>query len=435
MDHSRLTPYQAEFFRDSVAHYSAGAISVLRAPTGAGQTLAIAAVIENLHRTGRAVRSLILIPPALSMHWTCQLDAVGQSATVIDAKILRLMWQEAGSLRGVWPVGVYVMSIDLAKREDMRDRVAAAGWDLVVMDESHGLRGLRLELVQEIMSVTPSPSMIFATHAQLPSALDFARPVDLADWSAAVDEFRSQQGRTGLLSRKAFEYRWSPEERAIFERVQRLSRNLEPASAASLLRLASSSISCLENVLIRWLSEADRAWEHHTDVEHLLGDLELLGDDTKLKCYLDLLGDLFEGGIRHVAVFCEYRATLDYLAAASVQTAKDIFVLHGGLNSPTRNCAARAFEDAGGLMIMTTVARGSNLDFVGAVIHYDVPFTSGRFSEREASYNRYGRRSPCRVCMLDEASGSSPVKGWAAESVADGADEDISADIEVGETD
>jgi superfamily II DNA or RNA helicase len=65
--------------------------------------------------------------------------------TRVTGKSYLALQEEPGG--GEWRPGVYVVSLDLAKRDDIGASLAASSWDLVIVDEAHVLSGNRAELV------------------------------------------------------------------------------------------------------------------------------------------------------------------------------------------------------------------------------------------------------------------------------------------------
>jgi superfamily II DNA or RNA helicase len=101
---------------------------------GAGKTIMSGLLIKELRLRGIAERILVLCPAPLTIQWEDELK------TKFDEKF-EVMTSER--IRGTMtsnPWSDYarcIASIDLAKREDVRDRLLEAEWDMVVIDEAH----------------------------------------------------------------------------------------------------------------------------------------------------------------------------------------------------------------------------------------------------------------------------------------------------------
>lgn len=102
---------------------------------GLGKTIEVGLLLSALKRRGRARRVLIVTPASLTRQWRDEMkykfDALysiyGVDFTIDDPARWKLYDH-------------VIVSLDLAKRPDHRERLAAAGeWDVIVFDESHKL--------------------------------------------------------------------------------------------------------------------------------------------------------------------------------------------------------------------------------------------------------------------------------------------------------
>jgi ERCC4-related helicase len=402
----RLTPYQAEFFRrftDEVGH---GSIHVLVAPVGTGKSFAVAGTISELARTRRLLRTLILAPAALVAQWAGRLRELGRDPVSLDAQTLRLLRERIGGAADKWPDGVYVMSIDLAKRPDIRKLVAAVSWSLVTFDEDHRLAGERLRLMEEITSTKPAPALLLVTGVPRGVVEALGTSARLIDWSEAVAAFRL--GDAAEIVRSIRTYRRSNEEAVVAELVLRAAQHLDQR-AVVLVRRATSSVRSLEDSLVRWLESGDEVPDRGV-LEQLLRAVEELRVDSKLDCFMDLVRELLGRELKHVVVLCEYRTTMEYVAAAAEGLGARLYLLHGSLSADQQRNRLNAYTNEGGILIATSASEGVSLSFVEAVVHYDLPFSLAAFAAREGRYQRYGRRTPCTVYFLEDETRALPVE-------------------------
>ncbi len=133
--------------------------------------------------------------------------------------------------------------------------------------------------------------------------------------------------------------------------------------------------------------------------------------DSRLECFNALVEELVGNGVGYVVVFCEYRTTQEYLAAAVERLDFPDYQLHGGMDAARRSEVLDTFITEGGLLITTSASEGVSLNFVEAVIHYDLPLSPAAFAQREGRYHRYGRRQPCTVYFLDDETRALPLEG------------------------
>lgn len=406
-----FAPFQAAFVASFAAEAGPGSRHLLIAPVGSGKSFAVAGAVKELVRAARASRVLLLAPMAVLAHqWADLLGDAEKKPVIVDSRQLRMLQQEYGHSPGSWPDGIFVMSVDLAKREDARTLLAAVRWDLVVVDEAHALGGERMLLV-EALTVTPRPpALLLASAMPVSDSLrSVARGAKVIDWCSTVAAYRAEQEVSGELLRVTRTYRRSDEEIAVARRVVDVARALGPLQGTVLLRRACSSLAGLEETTARILEPSSEQLPHREDLEALLEAIEELQSDTKLRCFVELAGELVTAGVRHIVAMSEYRDTVDYLAAATESLACPVFVLHGGLTDEARHEVVHRFRTDGGLLITTAAATGCALSYVDAVIHFDLPFSAEGVAQREGRYHRIGRTTPCTVYILLDESGALPV--------------------------
>ena len=121
----------------------AGTRLLLADAVGQGKTIEAGILLRELAARGAADRLLILTPLTVRDQWRselavrCRLDA-----EVIDRASLRA--RERRTLAGLSPFqapGVVLMSTDLAKQPDILARLVHVCWDVLIIDEAHGVSG------------------------------------------------------------------------------------------------------------------------------------------------------------------------------------------------------------------------------------------------------------------------------------------------------
>jgi superfamily II DNA or RNA helicase len=407
----RYTPYQAEFFHKFVAEVGPGTMHLLLAPVGTGKSVVIAGSISELVRTGRLQRVLIIAPGMLATQWAYALSDLGREPALINGQTLRLLREQTGGTANEWPSGIYAISVALARRPDVRELMAVIPWDLVVVDEAHRMNGQRLDLVNALADRRPAPALLLATNVRDVETFAFADRAVQIDWSEAVAEFRSVEEQQTPLVRLTRVYRRSDEEMAVSQQVLSVARGLEELNSKILVQRATSSIRSLEDSLVRWVGDPDRPRNQRTALERLLQQVEDLRQDARLESFTELVRELIGSGARHMVVFCEYRATQEYLRAALDELEIPDYQIHAGMQAEQRKEVLDTFTSDGGLLVITTGAsKGVSFNFVGVVIHYDLPVRVAAFAQREGSYHRYGSRQSCRVYILEDESRAFPLE-------------------------
>lgn len=161
---------------------------------GLGKTIEVGLILHALAQRNQCRRVLIVCPAGLVRQWQDEMrfkfdqvfEIYGRDFFVNDVAHWRLREK-------------VIISLDLAKREEHRDLLRAAGsWDVVVFDEAHrlgrdegGARTQRYRLAEDLRKLTPALLLLSATPhqgktARFAALLELVRP-DLADLFATLE--------------------------------------------------------------------------------------------------------------------------------------------------------------------------------------------------------------------------------------------------------
>ncbi|WP_342791058.1 DEAD/DEAH box helicase, partial [Metallosphaera sp.] len=118
---------------------------------GLGKTIEAIMLIKYLQEVNLAKRVLILVPRILIDQWKGELKKLGFE---------NIFQIEKNNLNTISKVdsdkGIYIISVDLAKREQYKNRLKELKWDVIVVDEAHRIGKVnnketqRFELVLEL---------------------------------------------------------------------------------------------------------------------------------------------------------------------------------------------------------------------------------------------------------------------------------------------
>ena len=108
---------------------------------GLGKTIEAGLVIAELMARGAADRVLVLTPAGLREQWASELSGrFGIEPAVVDTRAARRRTAELPVDVNPWQtVPVAISSVDYVKRAEVLPAVAACRWDVVVVDEVHGV--------------------------------------------------------------------------------------------------------------------------------------------------------------------------------------------------------------------------------------------------------------------------------------------------------
>lgn len=110
---------------------------------GLGKTVQAAVLVKELGVRGRAERVLVLVPAGLRDQWRQELrERAGLTARMADAEWLASAVRELPPDVNPWSLpGLYLASLDFIKQDDVLRGAGRVCWDVVVVDEAHGLGG------------------------------------------------------------------------------------------------------------------------------------------------------------------------------------------------------------------------------------------------------------------------------------------------------
>jgi ATP-dependent helicase HepA len=200
----------------SVAHQVLSAPQprfVLADEVGLGKTIEAGLVLSALLHAGLVKRCLVVAPSHLTVQWLAELfHKFNLLFTLMDPDRAREDREAAESSDGAADEGggspwarhpLVITSLEFLSRSKEETAAAAeAGWDLVVIDEAHHLRGARAyEVAQALAKRTWGLLLLTATPLQLDPAEYHAllKLVDPAP-AATLEELKARLGRQGDLS-------------------------------------------------------------------------------------------------------------------------------------------------------------------------------------------------------------------------------------------
>ena len=101
---------------------------------GLGKTITAIAIAKYMENTGKARKTLIVVPRVLVLQWRKELVRMG----IPTSKIRHLERDNIEFYKMVgFPEGYYIVSMDLLKREEKISKIVDVEWDLIIVDEVH----------------------------------------------------------------------------------------------------------------------------------------------------------------------------------------------------------------------------------------------------------------------------------------------------------
>ena len=429
----RLFPHQLH-----VAERATARIPVrwlLADEVGLGKTIEAALIMNRLLHTRTIDRCLVVAPEALTVQWLGELwRKYHQVFTLLDAPRLADVARDFGA--GFNPFDVHrraVVALEtLVERPELTGQAAAAGIDLLVVDEAQRLRRRRghpgepeyraiapiaaLDRHVLLLSATPleDDAHGFFRLLQLLRPDEFPEPLDVEARLASgvpLPPCTSSTRRVdigGLPPRVPIAIDLPPD-----GGIHTLG-----AGRAFQARLATASNARPDPVAARRaVDRVRRALASGAALKAVLGP-----DETELRQHADAmdrtdprLAWLAAEAVRwrraneKTLVFVAHRETLEMLRealSARAQLATGVF--HEALSSARRDTEVARFRayDGPSLLVSTEAGgEGRNFEFCHRLVLYDLPWKPSAVEQRIGRLDRIGRRMPVDVVYFRPASG------------------------------
>jgi superfamily II DNA or RNA helicase len=440
---ARLLPHQLEPLLAILRH---GATRLLIADAvGLGKTIQAGLILLELSARSEEFRALVLVPAGLREQWRQELrERFDLNSTQADANWLRASAAERPGDVNPWSLpGIYIASVDFAKRAEVLRALEDVMWDVMVLDEAHlaSVASDRRAAAHAVASrsrrtvlLTATPDtgdpIAFAALCAL-GRLDRSEPA-VTFFRRTRAEVHDGAGRRSVLLR----VRPTPAERRMHELLERYTSQVWQESSARgdaraklativLRKRALSSASSLaisaqrrltllatgpapierqlllpladEDPLTDGVADDDLAAPGLADVRRERRWLGAIAEaarhasrsESKVRRLLRWLARVHEP----VIVFTEYRDTLHRLERLIRAAGRQVITLHGGLDRAERYRAQAVFN-TGDVMLLATdaAAEGLNLHHrCRIVLHYELPWRPARIEQRAGRVDRLGQ--------------------------------------------
>ena len=428
-----ILPYQLE---PALALINGTAARILIADeVGLGKTVQAGLIIAETIARRQDAHVLVLCPAGLRAQWDDELTTrFHLSPVVLGSAALRQLPLSDGA--NPWAVHPLVLtSTDYIKRPEVVRALETLVWDLIVIDEAHGIAGHSDRHAAAALLAQRSRAVVMLTAT--PHSGDdvaFARLASVGDVEARFPllVFRRTRAEAAGLTRRRTRWlrvRLTHAElnmhRTLMAYVQRVWRR--PASQAArlamiiLTRRACSGAPSLARTIERRLAllaaggaddsqlqlplglfesadevmdaevgapGLDNVHDERRALETILALARHAGESGKLQTLARLLRRSDEPAI----VFTEYRDTLSTLARELAGF--DTCQLHGGLAAAERADAIHAFTTGTSKVLLATDAASEGLNLqqrCRLVVHLEVPWTPTRIEQRVGRVDRIGQ--------------------------------------------
>jgi len=413
---------------------------------GLGKTIQAGLILAELRALGAADRVLVLAPAGLREQWSSELlDRFGIEATLVDMTTAR---RRAATL----PVGLnpwstfpcVVTSVDYSKRPEVLPAILGCHWDVVVVDEAHGITpGSDRHRAVSALTARASYVVLLTATPHNGDVTAFDALTALGETNAGASDgllvFRRRRSEVAIGPKRRIhriDVRASSAERRMHEGLERFSRALDlehrgdPSVTLTLTMLhkrALSSARSLEASVRRRLADmaspasdpvvqltlpmddgggelnpSDEApgwtWPSLLNPQRERRLLENLADaareaarrETKLLRLQRLLRRL-DARRESAIVFTEYRDTLAHVQRV---LSRPCALVHGGLSREERRSALDDFQSGRRTVLLATDAAGEGLNLhhtCRVVVNLELPWNPMRLEQRIGRVDRIGQ--------------------------------------------
>lgn len=427
-----LSSYQAKFAVSFLQNESEPYIQLISS-AGTGKTTVAIAIIKYLIEEKSNQRILLLGPVALLTYYKSKLSNKLSSSNLINSIIIvdrntyLEMETSAPESENPWPsTAVILMSMDLAKREDMIRNLCKTKWDLVVVDESHLFTGKRKSILEQLKKTKAINRCLClsAMPVEQISGVNFK----IERWQNSTN-WKFQDPYDNLKkSIQNINYDTTKEEKDLLGQLESFAEGLVKLKpygkflSESILQRASSSLYSLEeslrrlldsmrslrsklvhNVpytladlkiaqqqLMRDLGQEAVEVETNNDVtinlsklvelykiaEMLLDRIEEIKIDSKMKSLVSHLKRKVKNKKNcRICILSSFKSTVEYLTSSlrKLEIAS-IYQLTTGLSVEDTETQLNQFKQQGGIIIASDASlKGMPLEYIEECINYDLP--------------------------------------------------------------
>lgn len=395
--------------------------AILGDEVGLGKTIEACLIIKESLLRGLARRILVLCPPSLVEQWQQELR------DKFDLEFVSSMDPEFRAAGGeAWSAFPRIVaSLSTARHPRHAEALKAAGTDLVVVDEAHHLRR-RTSSAWRLVSELPRKYVLLLTATPVQNELDelynlvtLLRPgqlgtpaqfrrrfVDGADKRRARNVGALRELVMDVMVRntrstvdvqlpprrsRTIRVAPAPEEKRLLDDVHALvrarwgERGTSRMALTSLQLEAGSCPAALEPTLARM---------GHPELAARAG---AIGVGAKITSLLEVLRALHAPTL----VFTRFLHTLESVARFLEQQGLRVHRFHGSIPASRREEAMRAFQQHGGVMLLSEVgSEGRNLQFCQNLVNFDLPWNPMRIEQRVGRLHRIGQTRPIQIVNL-----------------------------------
>ena len=382
---------------------------------GLGKTIEACLILHRLMLSGRAARVLILVPEPLCHQWFVELlRRFNHTFALFDEERCASITQHDPGTNPFLENQWILCAIDwLAGNPERSSQAAAAGWDVLVIDEAHHLDGSAAtpapewELATTLAAVTPGLLLLTATplhdglraHFHRLALLDPDRHASFDDFAAAQDHHETLADLLDALdsgtATAAMLAPWIARHPALRTPVEAWGNDPSPDNHAALSARLLDGFG-LGRVMFR--NTRARLGGFPGRIANLATLTSAADEDDEWRhkaAWIAALHDA-EGPQEKILVICHQRERAEWLAETLTARGGILCALfHEGLTLLQRDRNAAYFAEHEGARILIcseTGSEGRNFQFARHLVLADLPPNLDLLEQRIGRLDRIGRR-------------------------------------------
>jgi len=435
-----LLDYQLATVRHVLKHLRGRAL--LCDEVGLGKTVEAGLVALEYVLRGLVRRILVLTPPSLVEQWQVEMRSkFGLDFVTYDDPGFRSHPDGWGAFPRI------LASLDTAKLAAHRERLLAAEFDLVIVDEAHHLKNSRTQAHQlvknlnkkHILLLTATPVenrledlfnlITLLTPGQLETAASFRRnyvspkdplkPRNTGELRELIGEVmvRNRRSETAAITSRrhaeTVEVALSPDEAAFYGQLtdfvrehwitrDRRAGGLNQLVLKGLQRAAGSSVEAAAASLEKLA--ADRRGRGESEGRQAFGSLAAAARNAAGRAKGDVLAALLRRIGEKAVVFTGFQETHRFLVTRLQGEDVRVASLHGGMRRQEKEEQVELFRSGADVLVSTEIgSEGRNLHFARVLVNYDLPWNPMRIEQRIGRLHRLGQTRDVYVYNLSAA--------------------------------
>ena len=386
---------------------------------GLGKTIEACLILHRLHLTGRAERTLIILPESLMHQWFIELlRRFNLIASLFDEERCQAIESSDPETNPFLDSQIVCVSLDYLTGSHQRyAQVLEADWDLLIVDEAHHLEwtpelaSTAYQMVEGLSEKIPSVLLLTATPQQLGPEGHFARlrlldPIRYSDLETFIEESEHYQEMAVLVDRIDGENELSTSEWGTIEKtVPHLHAEYSDKKSLTSDDRAHLTENIIDSfgpgrVMFRNTRKALKGFPKRQPVLHPLDSSaeEKPAFDQKIQW---LISWLAENENEKVLLICETRSLVEEIyQAVQKHINLNLSQFHEGLNLIQRDRQAAYFADPKGARVLLCSEIGSegrNFQFAHHLILWDLPENPELVEQRIGRLDRIGQTETIHI--------------------------------------